>query len=522
MPTLPIPQLGNTLNTELPAQFLGLAQYAAGLNVDMDHAALKKRPGLAAFFSGVAGIPMLFQDFVDINNKRWLMVVTSTKVYSFDEVSLALVDRTPPGYAALFSTPAQATTFQFKWYLVNGSGFWSWDGATATLSALPAGSPQTAKALIAFGNHLILGNVVTSGGIVDVFKAAWSDFLNGTIWTTGDALSADIVDGNDAIMAFGFISRLAAMFKEDSVYTLTPIVSPLFYQFDRRVDYAGCIATATVANIPGLGLAHLWRDDLYIFSGIESRPISYYAQNRASLRRDMYSVLNSSFVNTSFAVRDMARQKYLLFIPTQAWSITAPAYAVYVFDWIYRTLTKYDYSDIAGQITSGGGGEHTFKVSRTFAQSPYAFSASPYRFNDLSASQASSTPLFGGATSGKVYRQPPVAQYTDDGVGYLSSAQTGFLDPSKELDEMRCVSADVVFKPGAATVNISLVTSPDGDTLNTFGPQAISLAAGARKKTAYFDRTDIFFALKLDDASGTVGWEARSAQLEFAEEAAKR
>jgi len=161
-------------------------------------------------------------------------------------------------------------------------------------------------------------------------------------------------------------------------------------------------------------------------------------------------------------------------------------------------------------------------VSRTFAQSPYAFSASPYRFNDLSASQASSTPLFGGATSGKVYRQPPVAQYTDDGVGYLSSAQTGFLDPSKELDEMRCVSADVVFKPGAATVNISLVTSPDGDTLNTFGPQAISLAAGARKKTAYFDRTDIFFALKLDDASGTVGWEARSAQLEFAEEAAKR
>ena len=76
--------------------------------------------------------------------------------------------------------------------------------------------------------------------------------------------------------------------------------------------------------------------------------------------------------------------------------------------------------------------------------------------------------------------------------------------------------------PRAATVNISLVTSPDGDTLNTFGPQAISLAAGARKKTAYFDRTDIFFALKLDDASGTVGWEARSAQLEFAEEAAKR
>jgi hypothetical protein len=526
-----IQQLGNSLNAELDAQFLGLGQYQSALNVDMDAGTLKKRGGLASYFTGIAGIPMLAQDFVDVNNLRHIMLATTTKVYEFNETTLVLTDRTPTGYSSTLSTPAQGTSFQFKWFLVNGSGFWSWDGITATLSTLPAGSPTTAKAILPYGNHLLLGNVVTSGGVSDVFKIQWSDFLLGTVWTAGDASSADIVDGNDAVMGFGLTGRLGAAFKEDSIYSITPIPSPLFYQFDRRVDYSGCIATPTIQNIPGLGLIHLWRDDLYIYNGIVDRPISDFTQQNATLRKDIYAALNASVAQVSWSVRDMAGQRYILFIPTSAWTVTTPTYNTYVFNWKYRTLTKYGYV-IPGGLSAGG--EHTFKTSRTFAQSTYAFSASPYRFNDQSGSQATSSALFGGSTSGKVYRIPSTAQYTDDGFAYTSSATTGLTDFSSGQKysgfpmRKRIKRADVLFTQSSQTgiLNVGLLKSDDGGLTTTTilsGPLWGSGIWGSfvwgSTNPAWIDQTAVFFGLQFSDSANTLAWEVKQAVLEVEQEA---
>jgi len=175
----PLGQYG--MNKELDPQFLGRMsgrdrleyQFQSGLNVDIDSQTVKKRQGLASFFSGIAGVPQLVQDFVDVNQHRWIIVATTTHVYTFDEVALTLTDRTPAGYAAAPLSPAQGETFQFKHYIVNGVGFWYWDAVAATYLALPAGSPQTARAIVGFGNHLLLYNVVSSAGISDVYKAQW-------------------------------------------------------------------------------------------------------------------------------------------------------------------------------------------------------------------------------------------------------------------------------------------------------------------------------------------------------------
>jgi hypothetical protein len=530
MPLAPIRELGNSLNFEVDPEFLGLAQYQLATNVDMDRRSLKKRPGLATFFSGISGIPMLIQDFVDVTNTRWIMVATTTKVYTFQEASLVLTDRTPAGYStAIQTSPAQGVTFQFKWFLTNGQGFWYWDGVAATLLALPAGSPQSGRALLPFGNHLQLLNVVTSGGVADPYKIAWSDFLAGTVWTTGDALSVDIVDGNDAMMGAAFSGRTGVIFKTDSVWVETPIPSPLFYQFDRKSDYSGCIATATIANIPGMGVGHLWRDDYYVFDGVTDRPISAFTKGTATMRKDMSAKILSTAVNAAFTIRVMARQKLLLFIPNQTWTQTLPTYDVYVLDWYYRTLTKYDYSAIPGQVSGGGGylgGEHIFAISRTFSGSTYAFSASPYRFNDA-AVQATPAMFVGGVNSGKVYREPATPVYTDDGNAYISKAQTGMQDFSNgEYLQSRVVSVDistVTQLPATnALLNVSVIHAFDAESLlqSPVQPLTLTQTSGiARKITGWADVTNTFIGLQFDDAlsggTGTVYWEIKSAVLEY-------
>jgi hypothetical protein len=273
----------------------------------------------------------------------------------------------------------------------------------------------------------------------------------------------------------------------------------------------------------------LWRDDLYIYNGIVDRPISDFTQQNATLRKDIYAALNASVAQASWSVRDMAGQRYILFIPTSAWTVTTPTYNTYVFNWKYRTLTKYGYG-IPGGLSAGG--EHTFKTSRTFAQSTYAFSASPYRFNDQSGSQATSSALFGGATSGKVYRLPSTPQYTDDGFAYTSSATTGLADFSGAQkyqgfpNRKRLRRIDVLPTAGTVlgSVGVALVKSDDGFTQTTlpvgavFGTAVFGSSTFAGANPGWFDQTAVFFGLQFTDSGNTLAWELKQSVLDVESE----
>ena len=520
MAFITVPTLGiGGLNKEVDPMFLGRLtsqgvldlQFADGRNTDFDSLTVKKRKGLASFFSGIAGIPMLVQDFVDVNNKRWMVVVTTTKIYTFDEVALILTDRTPTGYSGSLVTPPRATTFQFKHYVVNGTGFWYWDAVAATYLALPAGSPTTAKDVFGFGQHLMLFNVVSSGGVSDVYKSAWSGFLDGTIWTSGDALSADIVDGADAVAGGAAFGRVAVLLKTDSIYSITPIPAPFFYEFDPRVIGIGCIATATIQVIPGIGITFLGRDDWYLYDTISVQPI---VGNRGeSVRKDILKNMSAQNIGAAFTLRSFRDQQLLLFIPSIAWTFTAPTYNVYVYNWRYRTLAQYDYSNIPGGVS--GGGEHFYSVGRTWNQSTYGFNVSPYRFNDQSGAQTAPALIAAGATSGKIYRLPTTPQYTDDGNAYDSWVQTGLTDFGNPWPVRKMVNrVHILFIPqSAGAINVFLSKSDDGETQALIGPNAeqnfTPLSVGA-----WFQATGVHLGVKIDDASGVNYWEAKSCLFE--------
>jgi len=338
--------------------------------------------------------------------------------------------------------------------------------------------------------------------------------FNGTVWTSGDALSADIVDGNDPVIGganFGFVS---VMFKQDSIYTLTPIPAPLFYEFDPRVIGVGAQATGTIKRIPGFGIALLGRENVYVYDTISLQPI--IGNRGESLRKHIFANMSASNIAASFALLDQRGHRYILFVPAVGWTAAAPLWNVYVINWEYRTWTMYDFSDIPGGVSGGGGGEHTYAVSRTFAQSTYGFNASPYRFNDQSGGQAAPAIIVGGVTSGKVYRLPTTPQYTDDGNAYRSYVQTGLSDLGAPWPIRKQVNrVHILFVPQTAgTLQVSLIKSEDGATQIIVAGQApeqnfVPLSVGA-----WFGQTATHFGFQIDDALGTNYWEAKSAMLE--------
>jgi hypothetical protein len=384
------------------------------------------------------------------------------------------------------------------------------------MTALPGGSPNTALDMIGYGNHLLLGNVTTSG-LQDRFKVAWSDFLNGTIWTSGDALSADLVDGGDSVMGFALYGLNAQVFKTDSMYVVFPIPAPLFYEFDRRITYAGCIATASLQETP-IGTISLWRNNLYVFDTIAGREL--LGQKGQSIAKDLFATLNSSQIGATFSIKDIVNNRYILFIPTQAWTATAPVYKGYVYNWKYNTYSIYDFNDIPGGITGGTGNTglngHIFQLGRTFAGSTYGFNVSPFRFNDYS-SQSAPTFLLGGSANGKAYRQPTPTNpvYTDDGNVYRSYVQTGLTDFGNAWPNRTMVKRMHVEQVAqtAGQVQTSLITSDDGSSQTLVGPFT-ETATQPPSIGVYVQQTHTYNGVQIDDNFSSSYWEAKRAIFE--------
>jgi hypothetical protein len=142
--------------------------------------------------------------------------------------------------------------------------------------------------------------------------------------------------------------------------------------------------------------------------------------------------------------------------------------------------------------------------------------------------------LFGGATSGKVYRIPTTAQYTDDGFAYTSSAATGLTDFSSGQKysgfpmRKRIKRADVLFTQSSQTgiLNVGLLKSDDGGLTTTTilsGPLWGSGIWGSfvwgSTNPAWIDQTAVFFGIQFSDSANTLAWEVKQAVLEVEQEA---
>jgi hypothetical protein len=494
MPTIALPALGLSATTELPAQQVGWQAYQQALNVDLTRGMVRKRGGFAQWIGGLAGIPMGVWTYTTSAGRVWTVIATTQHLYSYDQTTQTLTDRTPPGYTGAPDIPAALAVLNGVAVLTNGRGLWWWDGQAAAFAAMPAGSPQAGLDVCAFGNHLLLAHPTLSNGTVDPFGLMWSDYLAPTVWTTGDAGTIDIADGGDPVMAVRLFGQAALLFKTDSIYQISTVAAPLFYALSRVADFTGTIAQATVREIPGIGYAFLGRNDVYTFGGLGA-PQPLLGQNNATLRRSIELAFNQPYAMAAFAISDINMRRYVLFTPTAAFTPGTPDYACWVYNWAYNSWATYTYA-IPGGVCGGGDGIQTF------------------------IGQVDPRIILGGQSPPALYYQPDPRTGTDPAGPFRSYVLTGLSDlsqggPQGTYSQHKTVRRLAITSgPGSSgTINLSVFASDNGVTTRQIGPIQAALS-GTLPATMWPDVTAVWFALQFDDQSGLVPFDLVGATVD--------
>jgi hypothetical protein len=495
MPSIGLPSLSLSATSELPAEQIGWTAYQSAVNVDLVRGVARKRGGFSQWIGGLAGIPMGIWTYDTLVGHQWAIIATTQRLYSYDQTVQALVDRTPPGYAGAPDIPAALAVLNGIAVLTNGRGLWWWDGQATAFAAMPAGSPRAGWDLMAFGNHLLLAHPTLADGTVDPFAVMWSDYLKPTVWTSGDAGALDIPDGGDPVMGLRLLGQSAVLLKEDSLYQLSTVQAPLFYAVSRVSDFTGTIAPATCREIPGVGLAFLGRNDVYVYAGL-SVPSPLVGAHEETLRRTIFQTFNLAYPQAPFAISDIAMRRYLLFTPTLAFTVAHPVYACWVYNWLYQTWTQYDLATIPGGVSGGGDGTQVF------------------------LGQVAPRVVLGGQAPGALYYQPDPLTGVDAGGPFRSAVVTGLSDLSTGTDQ-------AIYGRHKTLRRIALVSSPDsvggmylsvlasdnGTTTRQIGPLGVALRAGL-PATVWPDVTAVWFALQFDDRAQGQPFELHSAYVD--------
>jgi hypothetical protein len=495
MPTISLPALSLSATSEMPVQQIGWTAYQSAVNVDLTRGMARKRGGFAQWIGGLAGIPMGVWTYTTSLGHVWGIIATTQQVYSYDLASPTLTVRTPPGYTGAPDIPAAFAVLNGIAVLTNGRGLWSWDGQAATFATMPAGSPVSGLDVCAFGNHLLLVHPTLANGTVDPFGLMWSDYLNPTAWTTGDAGTLDIPDGGDPVVAARVFGQAALLFKTDSIYQISTVQAPLFYALSRVADFTGTVAQATIREIPGIGYAFLGRNDVYAFGGLGA-PAPLLGQNGATLRRSIFLDFNLRYPDAAFAISDIAMRRYVLFTPTTAFTVGTPTYACWVYDWAYQTWGQYDFPNLPGGVCGGGDGIQTF------------------------VGQVAPRLILGGQSPPALYYQPDPRIGTDPAGPFRSTVLTGLSDLSggaaqglysqqKTLRRLAVTS----FPGSTGLIAVSVLASDNGVTTRQIGPLTAPLQ-GNLPATVWPDVTAVWFALQFDDNAQGVAFDLVSAAVD--------
>jgi hypothetical protein len=496
MASLTLPSLSLSATTELPATQIGWGAYQAALNVDLTRGMVRKRGGFSQWIGGLAGIPMGVWTYTTSAGKVWTVIATTQRLYSYDQTTQTLTDRTPAGYTGAPDIPAAFSVLNGVAVLTNGRGLWSWDGQAATFTSMPAGAPQAGWDVCAFGNHMLLAHPTLANGTVDPFGLMWSDYLNPTVWTSGDAGTLDIPDGGDPVMAVRLFGQSALLFKADSIYQISTVAAPLFYALSRVADFTGTIAQASVREIPGIGYAFLGRNDVYTFGGMGA-PQPLLGQNNATLRRSIESTFNQPYAGAAFAISDINMRRYVLFTPTDKFTPGTPDYACWVYNWAYQTWAQYDFPNIPGGVCGGGDGIQTF------------------------IGQVDPRIILGGQSPPALYYQPDPRIGTDPAGPFRSYVLTGLSDlsngqPQPAYSQRKTLRRLAVTSwPGSTgTIAVSVLASDNGVASGEIGPLVAALN-GNLPATVWPDVTAVWFALQFDDQRQSVPFDLVSAMVDI-------
>lgn len=241
-------------------------------NVRFLRSAVNKRPGLHDTGTGpLSGRIQKFFDYYTLSRTQFPIALTTSNWYYLN-IGTNVWTSIRSSLTGSNTIIPQACVFGGNFVSVDGvDAPAEWSG-TGSATALIGGAPTTARYILNYASHLLLGSP-TIAATAKPQRIMWSDFNDENQWASGDAGFFDFADSDDQMQQLMLLTDFGVVVRNKSIWLISPTQSPIFYLFDRRVDVAGTVATGTVAVIP-TGIIYLGEDGMvYLFNGVASQAI---------------------------------------------------------------------------------------------------------------------------------------------------------------------------------------------------------------------------------------------------------
>jgi hypothetical protein len=341
-------------NTDLDAEKLPRNYLSGGQQVQYIGAVLTKRDGKQLFNPSLtpSGTIIGVYVFQQSTGQTYPIVLTTTTIYALIGSTWTNITPTtgsPPSPVTLRGqvgmTPVFAT-WQDNLYVTNGfDSIIKWNGNTSQVATFISGNgaPTTCRAIIPFTSYLF---AIRPSGFN--FRVMWSDYLNDSVWNSGQAGAVDLGDVPEILMGATVSGRWMTVYKQHALYNVTFVGPPIYFDF-RRIDAPGTIATGSLLKIPQLGVFYLGSDDVYLFDGSMAHPIG------KPIRRELFKNLDWNALDSIVAfLREDVGRVYLCvpFAPSNGYPNM-----VYTYNYIDgQWLPEGPYSILAGTWAQYGQG----------------------------------------------------------------------------------------------------------------------------------------------------------------------
>lgn len=198
--------------------------------------------------------------------------------------------------------------------------------------AVLGGSPPFARFARAFGPYLVLA-YITDGGNTYYSRIQWSDTDGCEVWSGGNAGSVNLLEDPDDITGLGVFGNFLTVHKATSIYLGQLVTTSDVFRFDRKSTGVGCVAEATIQNIPSGEQIFLGRDGIHLFNGITAPLIDSPVQD------ELRETLNPGAVHRSNSVFVEELDEYWLAVPIG--SDPDPS-TIYKYNWRTRQVYRDD------------------------------------------------------------------------------------------------------------------------------------------------------------------------------------
>ncbi len=372
-PTAEILPLGG-INTDIPSTELSVTESPRSKNMMFHKFGASIRPGLAEIgaLTNITGIPMGIWDYVTLSQERYLVLLTTNGVFSYNSITETWTD---------INVGPAVTIAADSTYFGNGAFFpqggddlfamtngldpifkWNGTGNVGLLGGL-ASPGITAKFLRSYMDYFLLLNCQVDGTDIPQ-RIIWSDIADPEVYSGGHAGQYDILSKGTEIKAHEMLRGILYIYMENSIVSFNWVGGRDVFRWQIVVPETGLAGKRTIAEFGDFQMFLGW-DNVYIFDGTQHlQPIT---QNIVG--RGLIESINYENIDNAFSIVDKKFGLYSLFVPegSDYWPRSRWVYGIANRTWAkYRYELYDDIEDADGKLAgfTGGGLYKSFRGYR--------------------------------------------------------------------------------------------------------------------------------------------------------------